>query len=419
MKLKMGDDSLSSLPDNIIEGILMRMSIRDAIKTCVLSSKWRYRWTKMKNLCFDDSLYADRDPEQWDPMDIQFFISQTLLLHEGPIHRFQLSVLQPGAHMDKWVLYLSRNGIKELVLHPCDGDLWRVPSCLFGCKKLIHLELRHCKISLPKTFKGFWFLKSLSLYRVDIPQEGTEYLISSCPLLETLSLSYINNLELHIDAPRLKYLNLECEFKDIVLLNTPLLISVNVCIYTYDDFTEQLELNHRNTYAKFLGAMRLLERLDGRVYFTKYLSTSHDFGRFPVTFDHLKIIELHQVSFDDIKEIQVIIHLLVSSPFLQTLTLSVSPSLHGSEKLKIVNVDNEQNLAELKLEHLCHVKITDMLANPNELLFVQFLLDRSPVLDSLMISTSLYLETEREKMLIDFLRFKRASTRAEISILLD
>ncbi|KAL9664230.1 hypothetical protein QQ045_019629 [Rhodiola kirilowii] len=182
-----------------------------------------------------------------------------------------------------------------------------------------------------------------------------------------------------------------------------------------------LELNHRNTYAKFLDAMPLLERLDGRVYFTKYLSTSHDFGRFPVTFNNLKIIELHQVSFDDIKEIQVIIHLLVSSPFLQTLTLSVSPaSIHGSEKLKIVNVDNEQNLAsELKLEHLCHVKITDMLANPNELLFVQFLLDRSPVLDTLKISTSLCIETEREKMLIDFLRFKRASTRAEISILLE
>uniref|UniRef100_A0A7N0UM21 FBD domain-containing protein n=1 Tax=Kalanchoe fedtschenkoi TaxID=63787 RepID=A0A7N0UM21_KALFE len=420
MNLEMGDDLLTDLPHSIIESILMRMPIRDAVKTSVLSSKWRYKWTKITRLIFDDNLLsADKDPEEVELEDIEKFITHTLLLHKGPIHRFQLSVsvFRSCPDIDQWILYLSRNGVKELILDLGEGDWWRVPSCLFNCKKMVNLELRRCEIYPPSSFKGFSCLKSLSLHEIVIPPEATEFLISSCPLLENLSLSYFDNLELHIEAPKLKYLTLEGEFRDIILVNTPLLVSVSVCMYMNDDFAEHLELNHGSTFAKFLGAVPLLESLDGHVYFTKYLSIGHDFGRFPITFNYLKVVELYQVSFEDIKEIQVVIRLLVSSPILQTLTVSVSPSLYGSESVEIFNWDTEHGLSDSKLEHLRHVRITDLLDNPNELLFIQFLLERSPVLESLKISTSGSLKAGREKLLIQLLRFRRASTRAEIVVL--
>ncbi|CAM8912832.1 unnamed protein product [Rhodiola kirilowii] len=420
MNLKMGDDLLSDLPHSIIESILMRMPIRDAVKTSVLSSKWRYRWTKITHLVFDDNMMGiDRDPEELELEDIEKFITHTLLLHKGPIHRFQLSVsvLRTCPDIDQWILYLSRNGVKELILDLEEGDWWRVPSCLFKCGKLVHLELHRCEIYLPNNFKGFSFLKSLSLYEIVSPPEATEFLISSCPLLETLSLSYIDNLELHIEAPMLKYLTLEGEFKDIILVNTPLLVSVNVCMYMNEDFTEHLGLDRRSIFDKFLGAMPLLESLFGHVYFTRYLSIGHDLARLPITFNNLKTVELYQVSFEDVKEIEVIIRLLFSSPVLHTLTVSVSTSSCVSESVERVDWDKEQSVAEGNLEHLRHVKL-ELAHLPNELLFVQFLLERSPVLETLKISAcGVAAKAVREKMLIDLLRFRRASTRAEIIIL--
>lgn len=274
--MEVKDDFISNLPHGIIEIILMRMPIRDAVRTSVLSSKWRYRWTKITRLLFDDDMLdADKHHEEMEQQNIEKFITHTLLLHKGPIHRFQLSVspLWSCADMDQWVLYLSRNGIKELILDVGEGDLWRVPSCLFNCKKLIHLELRHCEFYPPSSFKGFLYLKNLMLHDMVIPTHVTEFLISYCPLLETLSLSFIDNFELHIDAPRLKYLTLEGEFKDIVLVNTPLLVTADICMYLNDDLIEHSELNHQSsfTFDKFLGSMPLIERLEGHVYFTKVI----------------------------------------------------------------------------------------------------------------------------------------------------
>ncbi|XVF43344.1 hypothetical protein PTKIN_Ptkin02bG0033000 [Pterospermum kingtungense] len=46
-------DIISNLPDNITEQILARLSIRDAVRTSVLSRNWRYRWTTIPHLVFD------------------------------------------------------------------------------------------------------------------------------------------------------------------------------------------------------------------------------------------------------------------------------------------------------------------------------------------------------------------------------
>lgn len=273
----MGDvedpDLISDLPQSILESILTRLPIRDAVRTSILSSKWRYRWTTLTHLVFDDKcirMCSDRPVVENCMVN---FITRALFLHQGPIHKFQLSTsyLQCCPDIDQWILFLSRSDIKELVLELGEGEWFRVPSCLFNCKKLTCLELFRCEFDPPPTFKGFLCLRSLSLHQVLVAPEVIESLISSCPLLESLALSYFDSLALNICAPNLKCLCLEGEFTDICLENTPLLVVMSVSMYMNDDIAEYFEQSWSCNFIKFLGGVPLLERLVVHIYFAKVI----------------------------------------------------------------------------------------------------------------------------------------------------
>ncbi|XVF15212.1 hypothetical protein REPUB_Repub09cG0131000 [Reevesia pubescens] len=79
------------------------------------------------------------------------------------------------------------------------------------------------------------------------------------------------------------------------------------------DFKEDAQRNW------FLGGVPCLERLIGHIYFTKYLSIGDDPRRLPITYNHLKVVESYQVSFEDIKEILVVLRLITNSPNLKEL----------------------------------------------------------------------------------------------------
>lgn len=267
-------DFISDLPQSIIENILTRLSIRDAIRTSVLSSKWRYKWSTLTDLVFDEKCVAPANDRGVVENSLVRFITGVLLLHQGPIHKFQLSTsfLQCRPDIDQWLLFLSRNGIKELVLELGEGE-FRVPSCLFNCLKLTRLELCHCEFDPPQYFKGFSSLKSLNLHQILVAPEVIESLISGCPLLEFLSLSYFDSLVLSISAPNLMHLYLDGEFKDIFLENTPKLIAISVSMYMHEDVTD-FEQSSDYNLVKFLGGVPLLEKLVGYIYFTKVTPAS-------------------------------------------------------------------------------------------------------------------------------------------------
>lgn len=59
-------------------------------------------------------------------------------------------------------------------------------------------------------------------------------------------------------------------------------------------------------------------------FFVQYLSIGNEQGSFPVIYQNLKFIELYQVSFEDMKELLVVLRMIVSSPNLEELQISVS-----------------------------------------------------------------------------------------------
>lgn len=66
------------------------------------------------------------------------------------------------------------------------------------------------------------------------------------------------------------------------------------------------------------------------------------------------------------------------------------------------------------LNQLKVVKLTEMSGVPHEMEFIKFLLGCSPVLEIMSIIPCVYDMENQWKMLIELVKFRRASTRAEI-----
>nr|GEU56499.1 hypothetical protein [Tanacetum cinerariifolium] len=200
-------DRISSLHPTIKENILCLLPIHEAARTSVLSKEWRYIWTKIPKLVFDeDTLAVSTDEKQLSVMEqnyktpslrkdmnlmCKFFyaIYQILLAHQGPILEFILSVFSVDSciEIDQILAYLSRqNTVMKLTLEL--QNEYKLPSSIFSLHQLTNLYLMFCKIDHVPRFSGFPSLTTLCLKNVSISKKSLRHLISNCPLLRNFSL---------------------------------------------------------------------------------------------------------------------------------------------------------------------------------------------------------------------------------------
>ncbi|XP_019242344.1 PREDICTED: F-box/FBD/LRR-repeat protein At1g13570-like, partial [Nicotiana attenuata] len=109
---------LGNLPENVIDDILSRLSLRDAVRTSMLSKNWRYKWCRLTQLKLDQTLWETTNDLIPPTVKITDIIYQLLTLHVGHISKFILSVfdLINCPKIDNLIYFLSRNGIQHLVL---------------------------------------------------------------------------------------------------------------------------------------------------------------------------------------------------------------------------------------------------------------------------------------------------------------
>ena len=50
-------DRISDLPSHLIDFILQRLPLQDVVRTSLLSSKWRYKWTSIPKLDFSNDFF--------------------------------------------------------------------------------------------------------------------------------------------------------------------------------------------------------------------------------------------------------------------------------------------------------------------------------------------------------------------------
>ncbi|CAM8950482.1 unnamed protein product [Rhodiola kirilowii] len=228
-----GADRISELPVHLREHILEYLYIWKAVATSVLSSKWRFCWTGLRKLQFDEDFWCVNLP-----LDHERVIDRILLLHSGPIREFTLFI--PEINYDTlditvWLRVLSNKGVQKIEIDAVEyhykNMYYPIPSCLYHCRELKELSLRGCKTTLPCEFKGFANLTSLSLDSVDIASSLLGSLISGCLLLETLSLKDLRfQKPLVLESLNLKtlYLYLDYCLKNIIFKDIPKLTCVSL-----------------------------------------------------------------------------------------------------------------------------------------------------------------------------------------------
>ncbi|KAB2636065.1 F-box/FBD/LRR-repeat protein, partial [Pyrus ussuriensis x Pyrus communis] len=382
LKRKMGLDRISNLPSDVIGQILSSLPIKEAVKTSVLSSKWRFNSAMIPHLVFDYFSTSDRT-------FIESIVDQVLVLHVGSIHTFRLShpdIVATSA-IDHWIRHLSRNAIKELVLEILEGDTYKIPSCLFSYQYLVHLELYNCLLKPPSTFKGFGRLKVLCLDLVTVAQDVLDNLIVCCPLLERLTLTKCDGFNiLKIDAPSLKFFEFDGSLEHVSIMNT--LNLAEVCINLVGDdltWTRTLSSSH---LVNFLAHLLHIRRLTVQTEFLAYLAD----GNLPVK---------------------------LPEPYMYLNFLSMSISFHISKEAfdedqpveEEVNswLDDNQDCLWTRLRL---VQITNISGIKAELDFIEFLHSSSPVLEKMAVKPAS--DECSSDLLKNMIRFRHASAHCEI-----
>ncbi|XP_027332203.1 F-box/FBD/LRR-repeat protein At1g13570-like isoform X2 [Abrus precatorius] len=405
-------DRISCLPDHVVDHILSYVSIREAVRTSVLSSKWRYKWATQPNLVFDNQCVpvASQDLTIIKNKLLRA-IDHVLLLHFGEINKFKLSHrdLIGVTDIDRWTSHLCRRSIKEFVLEIWKGQRYKIPSYLFSCQSLTHLELFNCWLKPPSNFRGFRNLKSLDLQHVTLAQDVFENLISNCPQLERLTLMNFDGFtQLNIDAPNLLFFDIGGRFEDVSFKNTSQLAVVSIGLYL------NFEINHSRLHVgssnllKFFYHLPHVQRLEVQSYFLKYLAVGVVPINLPRECADLSYLSI-RINFNDSKEISAALCLLRNSPNLQELEILGRP-----EEQTVLSTDNycwEDVYLTCSVMQLRYVRIDGISGIQPELDFISFLLIYSPELERMTVKPGSSVGSELMK---ELLRFRRSSGRAEI-----
>ncbi|XP_058724944.1 F-box/FBD/LRR-repeat protein At1g13570-like isoform X1 [Vicia villosa] len=409
-------DMISNLPGHVTDQILSCLSIREAVRTSVLSKIWKNKWYTLPNLVFDRHSVSESM--------LLKTVDHVLLVHSGPIKMFKFANDCPGLSeifeidMDRWILHLTRRSIKELVLEVwITKERYKLPWCLFTCQSLHHLKLKWCLLKPPKTFEGFRNLKSLELEGVRVAPDDFENLISGCPLLEKLKLIVLDRdgiTQINIHAPNLKVFKIYGRFDGISLDNTFKLSRVVV-----DSWLDLISEDNESTLPG--RPSNLLNFFDNRPhikslvigsYFLKYLAAGDFPVKLPTPCVDLSYLSL-SINFNDLKEISAALFLLRSSPNLQKLEISAHIEAHNVPLTPVSDGYSWEDVFSRPVTpiQVRHVTIDSISGFQPELDLIKFLLLYSPVLEKIIVKP---LVNARVELLIELVRFKRASEEAEV-----
>lgn len=167
-RLDCGDtvDRISNLPINLTDLILKRLSIHEVARMSILSKIWRDIWLMHPHFVFDDefsdelrkgSFMKDKETQ----LSLIFrTISSILLAHNGPILKFYIHFphdLPVHDYPDTvfWIKNISNLGVRKVKLFNFALTDYKMPSYLFSCSELTHLNLSGCILKPPLKFKGF------------------------------------------------------------------------------------------------------------------------------------------------------------------------------------------------------------------------------------------------------------------------
>nr|GLL33730.1 F-box/FBD/LRR-repeat protein At1g13570-like isoform X2 [Ipomoea trifida] len=174
-------DLISALPVEVKDRILECLPTRDAARAAVLSKSWNDVWLQHGRLAFDwDFLLAVPQCRDNYGRTLVNIINNILFSRVWPVKKFTLQISYndpwPAQYdIDRWCLFLSRNGVEELNISLDSSDDWeeyKLPFCLLSCRTTIikQLIVRGPSIDLPVNACGL--LELLLALKIVVPRNG-------------------------------------------------------------------------------------------------------------------------------------------------------------------------------------------------------------------------------------------------------
>ncbi|KAF5187799.1 F-box protein [Thalictrum thalictroides] len=446
-------DRISYLPNPLRSHIVSFLPFKEAIRSSILSRKWRHLCSSLSNLDFrqlEQNRYEDR--EQFNSI-----IDRTLILHDGSDIRECCLVIRlaeydslSALHINTWICFALRHNVRKLKLTICsavgneDFEQLQLPCSLFNCSTLIALTLSIEDLKFPAIIR-FPVLTKLKLWHITFPGEyitSKLFSDSSCPMLNDLLIGYCdleNFTTLNISFPNLKRFRLYVYEDDLqsykINLSAPNLLKFgykssyppniifktfsSIVFATFNGHGYLSDLDVVDNYAsKILMELRNVKTLALLGHFLEFLNRDPDFcSRLPTPYCNLKYLQLGMNAAKN--QGHLLVFLLRSCPNIQGLTITypwVTPTL-----LNVIGVENywpsEEFLAGDLLKCLKTVAIEYFQGSESEQDIVRFLLQSASNLETMFIIWY-YVEHEnsdiRAKISQDLLSITRASPQAEV-----
>lgn len=386
----------SSMLDEVITSILDRLPLQEAVRTSILSSCWKSKWTMLNQLVFDVKFFRflkERELEK----HYGRIIYGILLRLKGTIAKFVLympfdSILD-FQDVSNWVEYLSRKGIKEFTLKNMNETPLELPSHLFSCRELKHLKLYNCYFCPKSTFQGFPSLLSLDLSEVVFDGYTCGELISRCPSLEILKLrSNIGGKIKRVELAKLGNLK-------VLILQLRELVNKETIITSSDIF-------------QIIGLFPKLQELN--LNFWKRKLSADAEKSILTALPYVKTLRLYEIDLSNEIMLSCVIDLLKSFSNLETLLIKAA---HKDDDPALAVSSSKAYFCKLGQLHLQEVKFVLISCTENEVCLMKSLLAFSRSLKKMVIipkSLEMFGGDDGKRKFITELKQHRASPGTKI-----
>ncbi|XP_077228560.1 F-box/FBD/LRR-repeat protein At1g13570-like [Tasmannia lanceolata] len=344
-------DRISELPDHLLVRILSLLSMKEAARTSLLSTRWRYLFASLPHLVFDQRLLpisSDFCETHccWDcceikPDEIQKWVGivdQILSLHQSNgIQSCKIAGIcldECRSDIDRFLSFMTVKGIQRLVLkNLLDMKLYKIPSGVFHCESLRELVVRSCTVD-SISFESLRRLESLKLQDVEVSEDLVSNILSSCNLLKELELCYCPGIKnLKIEIPNLLTLKVLTDWSSIIRLKNAARL-VNFHLHITPSNRKRLPFQEDKKFYQFLRDIAKVKCLQ-LGYHIGHLCIEKLPENLSYHFPNLRTLNM-VIDFNNANDARFFAVLLKGAPYLRNVTLlSHSPILESfKEKIE-------------------------------------------------------------------------------------
>ncbi|PIA30572.1 hypothetical protein AQUCO_05500106v1 [Aquilegia coerulea] len=439
-------DGINALPDEILIHVLSFLPTKHAVRTSVLSNRWRSLWTFSPNITFPcNGENATNSLQELEVHNINHCIAQ--VKPEVSLQKFEVELFLNRnicSDIQRWISFSVTRGVRELDLLCIGSQDVKLPDCLFSCKSLSKLILCCSDFDPPLDFHGFSNLKELILIRVNITDQAMDNLLSTCPILEDLTLKACPNLsnlkislsnlcfknlivfdcynlvKLVVDSPNIRVIKYEGQVIPLTLMNVPHLTEANV------QFSGVLMVG--SDLKALVTKIAQVQLLSVSSWFAQFMYAEYFLKRTPHTvFKNLK--ELHWCgNLDSKKMVLAIATFLGDCPLLEKFHMNLEAN-DFSNAILIPHValgvfpkpDNKMEYLlqlNVSLHNLKTIKMVGFSETKKQMDLVKFLLDKSAVLELFLLQSQKNKDEKSQSLLQEHLScLPKASSCASVRLL--